>query len=353
MTTTAIRPSNGVASSKKTVCRARWRMSVSPVTVVIPTYNCAGFIKRTLESVFSQTCPPAEIIVVDDASRDGTRQIVSEIAAEARVPVRLIALPTNSGGPAVPQNHGVELANTELIATLDQDDLFTPNKLERVVRCFESNPRLGLIFHDAIFFDENGVFSESAPSFKKHRANFDLHLGDGLYTAQAVQMRRILADANLAGCSSMVFRKVVWASIAGFDPRIRSSCDYEFMIKACRDHAMAALPEALARCRRHSSNLSQSAMAYNDEENVIIRQKVYATASDPIERTILRQQIYKHLLNSAYAFSCQGRFGASALRYIRAARYGNPFRPCWLLMKATIKKLIGHRREMPQPRQPH
>ena len=99
-------------------------------SIVIPTYNAQACIEETLVSVFRQTVPPAEVVVVDDCSTDNTRDVVTSIAREAPVPVRLVDLPKNSGGPSRPYNIGIEEAQHDLILLLDQDDLMCPKRVE-------------------------------------------------------------------------------------------------------------------------------------------------------------------------------------------------------------------------------
>lgn len=94
------------------------------VSVVIPTYNGARFIRDALESVFAQTQLPDEIIVVDDGSTDDTVEVVKQMTKESPHPVRLIKMTHNSGGPAAPINTGIAAAIGEFIAVLDQDDTF-------------------------------------------------------------------------------------------------------------------------------------------------------------------------------------------------------------------------------------
>src|SRR5262245_23883515 len=99
------------------------------ISVVIPTYDGEAFVGAALASAQSQTRLPMEIIVVDDASTDRTVHLVEEMAGRTTLPVRLIRLPQNSGGPAHPMNVGIAEARGDLIAVLDQDDVFLPNRL--------------------------------------------------------------------------------------------------------------------------------------------------------------------------------------------------------------------------------
>ncbi len=100
--------------------------SLSPtVSVVIPCYNGAKFIRETLDSVLAQTVAPIEVLVVDDGSTDDSAAIAESYA----LPVRVIRQ-TNQG-ESVARNHGIDEARGDWIAFVDADDVWTPNKLER------------------------------------------------------------------------------------------------------------------------------------------------------------------------------------------------------------------------------
>jgi teichuronic acid biosynthesis glycosyltransferase TuaG len=103
------------------------------VSVVIPSYNSATFIRATLESVMAQTYANLEVIVVDDCSPDATAAMVAEIALRDRR-IRLLQLASNHEAPAHPRNVGVRAASGAWIAFLDADDLWHPQKLEHQMR---------------------------------------------------------------------------------------------------------------------------------------------------------------------------------------------------------------------------
>ena len=99
------------------------------VSVIVPAYKAAPFIAQTIGSVLAQTYTDWEMLVADDCSPDGTRDVVREWAArDARV--RLIALERN-GGPAAARNAALDQARGRWLAFLDSDDLWLPAKLER------------------------------------------------------------------------------------------------------------------------------------------------------------------------------------------------------------------------------
>lgn len=122
------------------------------VTVVIPTYNRSSFVRRALASVQAQKYTRWEAVVVDDRSTDDTRHVVQAMAAEdARV--RYLAN-TRERGPGGARNHGILRAEGEMVAFLDSDDLWDPDKLARQVALAAANPRVKLSATDYWILDE-------------------------------------------------------------------------------------------------------------------------------------------------------------------------------------------------------
>ena len=99
------------------------------ISVVIPAYNAADHIHETLKSVLSQTQSVSEVLVVDDCSTDSTRKLVEQVSSHNQC-VKLLSTGVNMGGPAGPRNIGVAQATGKLIAFLDADDLWHPQKIE-------------------------------------------------------------------------------------------------------------------------------------------------------------------------------------------------------------------------------
>lgn len=144
-------------------------MTASDVTVIIPARNRAHVLRAAVESVLAQTAPPAEIIVIDDASTDDTAAVAEGL------PVRLVRH-TEARGSGMARNAGVEGATTGLVAFLDSDDEWLPGHLAYTVpqvdgHAFVTSPvidtfgrlrgntagRRSVVRHDSLFFPENVV----------------------------------------------------------------------------------------------------------------------------------------------------------------------------------------------------
>src|SRR5262249_53317403 len=96
--------------------------------------------------VWAQTVRPSEVILVDDCSTDRTVSIAESLTKESPVPMRLIRLPRNSGGPGRPMNVGIREARADVVAFLDQDDLMDPAKVELVAGVGWDGGGIGLAF---------------------------------------------------------------------------------------------------------------------------------------------------------------------------------------------------------------
>lgn len=113
-------------------------MEEASISVVMPAYNATQYIERTILSLQDQTYKNWELVVVDDCSTDETCDLVNRIAIDDNR-IHLIRLEENFGGPAGPRNVGVREAHYDLIAFLDSDDIWHPQKLEKQIELIGSS----------------------------------------------------------------------------------------------------------------------------------------------------------------------------------------------------------------------
>src|SRR5690554_2346492 len=117
----------------------------SRVSVLIPAFNRAEFIKETVNSVLNQEYPNVELIVVDDGSTDGTFEILSEYAGQGKL--KLLTHPGRENkGQSAALNLALDAASGEFVAILDSDDLFLPGKLSAQVEYLHNHPDVGLVY---------------------------------------------------------------------------------------------------------------------------------------------------------------------------------------------------------------
>lgn len=142
--------------------------SVVPVSVVIPCYRCAATIQRAVQSVLSQSVLPEQLILIDDASEDGTADLLERIARQSdSVRIEAVKLQTNRG-PAGARNAGWQVARNQFVAFLDADDTWHPNKLEQQFAFMDSHPEIWLSGHGHII-RRNGQSWTPIPEFAAWR----------------------------------------------------------------------------------------------------------------------------------------------------------------------------------------
>jgi glycosyltransferase involved in cell wall biosynthesis len=149
--------------------------AVPTVVVIIPFYNGADFIERSVKSVFEQSVPANEVIVVNDGSRPEERVALDALAA--RYPFRI--LDKENGGQGSARNAGVAASTSEYICFLDQDDFYLPNHIETLVTSIPQDDRLfGYVYADLYEADGDGnvIRTGVVKDHAKHpkRSIFDL-----------------------------------------------------------------------------------------------------------------------------------------------------------------------------------
>jgi glycosyltransferase involved in cell wall biosynthesis len=123
---------------------------LAPVSVVVPCFRCAATIDDAVASIAAQTLRPAEVLLVDDASGDGTLDALHRLAARyGEAWITVIALPANRG-PSHARNTGWQQACQPYIAFLDADDSWAPRKLELQMAALAADPQIALIAHQML-----------------------------------------------------------------------------------------------------------------------------------------------------------------------------------------------------------
>jgi len=200
------------------------------VSVVIPAYNAAGFIEKTLDSVRMQTFPDYEIIVVDDGSKDQTKEIVDKYLANYGL--RGCCVRQDNKGIAGARNTCIANSNGIYIALLDHDDIWYPDKLQRTVEEFRLHPETGLVSHHLQMVQNGkkvGVL-KTGPASKK------------MYESILFSSRGSLLSPSAAS-----FKKEIAVSIGGFreNPEFNTSEDFDFWLRLSKVTVFRFIDEIL------------------------------------------------------------------------------------------------------------
>jgi glycosyltransferase involved in cell wall biosynthesis len=267
------------------------------------TYNSGAPVLEAVDSMLAQTYRNIEVIVVDDGSKDGTPELLRERYGDR---IRLIAQP--NGGIANARNACMEAARGEYIAWFDHDDICEPQRVEWQVAFMQQRPQMLLCCTDFSAFRNDGWKSAShaaeyygairfAPgglsdlldetsSVVLPRAGMsDLggELADGgvRFKAYYGQVFKTLALGNFIHPPTIMMRRSLWDRGDRFDPSIRIQCDFDWLLRACREGEFGYLDAPLLQYRlsaTQASNWRNNVQSALDIVEVVERVK----AMDPV-----------------------------------------------------------------------
>lgn len=206
------------------------------VSVIIPTYNRGWILREAVDSVLNQDFTDFELIVVDDGSTDDTGEI---LAAYGR---SVIVLRQPNQGVSAARNRGIAEARAQLVALLDSDDLWLPQKLSRQVDFFKINPE-ALICQTEETWVRNGVRVNPK---KRHR-----------------KFSGMIFEASLALClvspSAVMMRRELFDRVGLFDQRLPACEDYDLWLRVSCRYPVYLIDEPLIIKRGgHADQLSKA-----------------------------------------------------------------------------------------------
>lgn len=200
-------------------------MTTALLSVIMPVYNGAEFLAEAVASIAAQAYQPLEIIVVDDGSTDDTAAVVQRLGAGIRYRYQ------PNQGPAAARNVGLAVAQGELIAFLDVDDLWPADKLAQQFACLHANAEIQVVWGQTLLRPYQGDATEFPP----------------------------LPPNWMPLLGSLLCRRAVFARVGGFDPTMRFGEDMDWFIRLREQQVVIEQSPALALLYR----VRPGSMTYN------------------------------------------------------------------------------------------
>ena len=201
------------------------------VSVVIPTYNRADTVRRSIDSALQQSYRPIEIIVVDDGSTDATRDVLKEYGD------RILFIHQENGGPSVARNTGVGLARGEFIAFLDSDDTWSPSKIVRQVGLLlAGGERVVCCICNALLIDGE---ESNKTTFAVSDVMSSLQEGFWMNPAPIIATRFILFN------QVVMVRRAAFEKVGGYKPQMRLLEDHDLAFRLAQLGPWAFIAEPL------------------------------------------------------------------------------------------------------------
>jgi glycosyltransferase involved in cell wall biosynthesis len=225
------------------------------IAVVTPSFQMAGFLGETIESVLAQGWPRLDYLVMDGGSRDGTRELLESYSDR----IRWVSEP--DGGQADAINRGFARTRGTIFAFLNADDTYRRGALAAAAAGFDANPGAAVVYGDADIVDAAG----------------DIVLP---YPTESFDRSRLQHACPLSQPAAFV-RRDAWEEAGGLDANLRYALDYDLWIRLSEDHAFARIPETLASSRMHAANksLGERGGLYRESVEVVRRRFGYVPMS--------------------------------------------------------------------------
>jgi glycosyltransferase involved in cell wall biosynthesis len=222
------------------------------VSVIIPNYNHAPYLRQRIDSVLGQTCQDFEVILLDDCSTDNSRSIISEYASDPRVKIEFNE--TNSGSTFKQWDKGMRLARGEYIWMAESDDYAEERLLERLVKVLDEEPDVTFAYCRSWRItpegQRNGFADSYLARFEPGRWATDFR-ADG-----REECRNWFVFANsVPNASCAVFKKAVYDRIGGVDQNMRVSGDWKLWAAMAFEGRIAYVAEPLNYYREHDATV--------------------------------------------------------------------------------------------------
>jgi glycosyltransferase involved in cell wall biosynthesis len=238
-----------------TILGGHWgdRRDLGLISIIVPAYNAAATIERTVTSALNQTYSNFEVLVVDDGSKDDTAALVRRMAAQDHR-VKLLQKP--NGGLVSARNHGIAHAQGEYIAPLDADDLWHPEKLRKQVAAMRDD--VGLVYCWSRTIDkQDRILSDLAPCI----------LRGNVYAALIVK--------NFVHSGAPLVRRSCIDSVGGYDAGLSArgaDCceDLKFNLDVADRYDFEVVPEFLSAYRLHPGTMSRDLDAMLRSRKIVV-----------------------------------------------------------------------------------
>jgi glycosyltransferase involved in cell wall biosynthesis len=236
------------------------------VSIVLPTFNRLEWLPPTISSVSSQTLESWELIIIDDGSEEETRQYLRSLHAPPKVRV---IFSRHTGKPGVLRNLAVRSAEADIIAFMDSDDLWEPDKLRQQVDSLRRHSECSWGLTKFNLIDRTGKILQVMPA-----------KGGWVFT-DLVTAQLVIA------LPSVIAYRDFFQSVGGFDERLTMTEDYDLWLRMAALSRVDVLDEVLTVVRRHGNHFGNPVVGLEDSIRVLGRY-INSTAANVPVRTVRR-----------------------------------------------------------------
>ncbi len=220
--------------------------------MIVPNYNHVHFLPKRLESILAQTVQDFELIVLDDASTDGSAQLLQKLAQEH--PMQLVINSTNSGSPFAQWKKGALLARGKYLWIAESDDYADRRFLEKLIEAMEKNPAVGLAYSQSFQVTKEGLVGNSCEEWNR-TLNENRWKTDYTNAGRDEVARFLVIHNSIPNASAVLVRKDLFLrALAGTEGR-RLAGDWWTWVRVLLESDIAFVAEPLNYYRMHDQSV--------------------------------------------------------------------------------------------------
>ena len=293
------------------------------VSVIIPCYDQGHFLVEAVTSVLAQTYTDHEIIIVDDGSKDNTREVAARFAQ-----VQYVRQPNQ--GAASARNRGIRESKGDYLVFLDADDRLLPRALEIGVNTLTARPDCAMTFGSCVRIDDAGIL---LPTFWRPLISDDYY-------------RTFLRRCYIYHPASVVCRRGIFAAGIRFDESLTVCSDYDFYLKVARRWPVHCHNETVSEYRRHSQQSSTNKKRTLEQALAILRSQEPYTRQNDAHRRMLKKGIRRYrefysrfLIEKVWANLRSGNSKIALRDFIEFLKYDRLLAG-WIVPRAVLKTCL-------------
>lgn len=308
-------------------------MSNPLVSVIVPTFNCAAYVRAAIDSILRQDYRPIEVVVVDDGSTDDTLAVLSTFGDRIRV------FRQANAGPAAARNHAVRQARGEYLAFLDGDDLWLPGHLAGLMAHLLAHPSSKIAHGDWLVWhaDADGSYPPLAIDAQPRELSFDPQASGWIYT-------KLLFDSVIHIIGAVIHRSV-YEAVQGFDQGLRTGSDYDFWLKVSRRFPVAKLSGAVAVYRQNPESVTNRLRTENNGYRLLSHAVASYGVSDEAGNRVARSAVSARLAELSfmhgYRHFWHGDVAVAMRSFLTAVKHHPTNAKALLYLLASLAKRAG------------